>query len=902
MKILNISLLILASFLIHTSCVKENPEQQNTENQYTNIPEGFEAKSFTAEITAFTKASLAGSVMNWEEDDKIAVYDGYTRNEFTITSVNNGTAVFEGYVTKGSEEFYAVYPYSASSEILPDVDGTLIINIPDNQQVGNSIVDPRSVVSIAKSDDVEHFRFRNAVSLLAVSIPNGAETVTFTANGEQTNIAGNCSAKIGRNAEEAQIPSITLTPDTEDKVFTSGTYYISVVPAKLSSGYTVYFECSAQTAEAVSNDEIDLVRSNFIDITEATSNIIWTDTFINTAEDLVNFSKKQGLNSDYIAKINNDIDMRGVSWSPFVLTCQLDGQDHKIYNITADASSFISQVDEGAALKNLTIGSADGSSYDGASIISITEGSHFGVVGINNGLIENIKNFASISAVSGTRIGGIAAENNGTISHCENNGSITLGGTSDAMAFIGGITGWNSSTSKFIEFSINNGSISINNDKAQGIGGIAGMQQGGNIIECANHGNISAIKTANPSNGNSYFGGITGFVQNYAKSEIKIGSCENHGTFLFDQVPIRGCGGIAGIIHRAGKASVKIDQCTNHSNIYMDKLDEDGSDWNALGGILGLIDTGPSPFTGINYITNCENSGNIYHTESRNIEISDGKETSAGGIVGRACNTIHVCECKNTGKISSNKMSINRIGGIIGHGMDNTLISECTNSANVELALECTNPLTWSGKRAGVGGICGFIQNSVQLKNNVNESNVSFNGNVGSVLAAGGILGVSDASDATLTGNTNKGSVSSNAKNTHKAAAGIVGYVYNRLTLSDNKNYADISATGTVEKDIFAGGLIGFIDSSGNVSCTGDISKCTVESKVRAGALFSALVNSSKASASFTNCKIGGIVIGQISDGSSGSHEITSSNLDICAYSYKGNDATYVSSGLSLAD
>ena len=130
---------ILAVSAALFSCAKEElPDDTVSGQEETDIPEGFEAMTFTASISELTKAAFTGTKVNWEESDRIAVYDGTCRNEFRIRSIENGMAVFEGAVTEGAEEFYAVFPYTAASETLPAADGTFSVVVPSEQHAGTS--------------------------------------------------------------------------------------------------------------------------------------------------------------------------------------------------------------------------------------------------------------------------------------------------------------------------------------------------------------------------------------------------------------------------------------------------------------------------------------------------------------------------------------------------------------------------------------------------------------------------------------------------------------------------------------------------------------------------------------------------------------------------------------------
>ena len=87
----------------------------------------------------------------WKTGDKVAIYDGVAKREFTIAETGDaGTAVLNGYVSAGAEEFYAVWPYDSAPEALPS-EGRVIVKVPAVQTVGNGDnADPAAMVCVGK--------------------------------------------------------------------------------------------------------------------------------------------------------------------------------------------------------------------------------------------------------------------------------------------------------------------------------------------------------------------------------------------------------------------------------------------------------------------------------------------------------------------------------------------------------------------------------------------------------------------------------------------------------------------------------------------------------------------------------------------------------------------------------
>ena len=904
--------MIAAASLVLFSCTKEELKDDSSQSQEeTPVPEGFVAKTFTAAVSELTRAAFTGTRVNWEDTDRIAVYDGTNMNEFTVRSIENGLAVFEGAVTEGSDEFYAVFPYTAASGTMPAEDGTVSVIVPSEQKVGETTSDTGAIVSVAKADDVDHFQFRNIVSMVKISVPDGVTSVKFSADGVK--LSGACTVKVGETAQGAQGESVTLVPDTENGMFTAGEYWISVVPASLTDGCRVEYEGNGQTASVEVPGALDLVRNTSLDITAETAEVPWVKTSISTAAELLSFAAASDTyTAEDLVVLGADIDMSGKTWTPFVLGCQFDGQGHRIYNLSATSGTVISEVASGAVLKDVVFGSSDGTAYDGTSVISLSGPSeNTGLVGRNSGTLDNVTSYVPVTAeysgeIAGNevRIGGLVSSNYGTVRNSRAHGNITVTGTINKYVYAGGITGWFSSSGISVESSVNTGDITVNSDKLQGVGGIAGMFQGGNITGCDNSGKI----TVTDADKGSYCGGIVGFIQIRSESPSTISDCDNTGEFDMDNDDIRGLGGIAGVIHGYAQSGVTISGCTNSSPVFISKGHRNLSGDKGIGGILGLSTSSTNKQ---HRIVSCANSGAVYYKDKRGLTaIDDVTYTTAGGIAGILVEQMEVTDCINTGDVSSDMASNNNIGGIAGLMWNTTKISGCTNSGNVTLDFEVgTAESPGAGVRAGIGGIAGLMRGSSSLEGNTNNGSVSMTlRNIGNHCSAGGMAGVVEGS-ITLADNINNGAVSSDVAQTYKSVGGIVGHVMQSLTMTRNENYGDVTAVSSLTNDVFAGGLIGHIDSgSASVptvaNCTDCVSNSDVTSPARAGALFAILINSEYSSASFTDCRIGGTVTGLVFDAAlgTGAHTITAENLSGCAKSYVGGKATYSETNLQLAE
>ena len=135
-------------------------------------------------------------------------------------------------------------------------------------------------------------------------------------------------------------------------------------------------------------------------------------------------------------------------------------------------------------------------------------------------------------------MGGIAGAltAGGSLIGCENRAAVTANGSGDAICVVGGIVGYVGSTANdtnekggTVSGCKNYGTVTSNNNKVEGIGGIAGMFRGGLIDGCIHE--ESGIVTANKT-APGHVGGCIGYIQNRSGAVAKVNACENKGSVL----------------------------------------------------------------------------------------------------------------------------------------------------------------------------------------------------------------------------------------------------------------------------------------------------------------------------------------------------------------------------------
>ena len=473
---------------------------------------------------------------------------------------------------------------------------------------------------------------------------------------------------------------------------------------------------------------------------------------ISTADDLLAVSGKEYTVDDRILLVS-DIDMTGKEWTPFALTCTLDGQGHKIYGIVSDAGFFISEVAEGAVLENVVFGSYDGEAHDGTSKITLSGNpASVGAVAVNSGTVENVTTFADISIeINGDseRIGGVVGTNYSVIKGCTNHGDISVTGNAVNKPWIGGIVGRMSDSCTGVEDCVNTGDITVDNSMVQTASGIAGILQGGNIIGCDNSGNI----TVTSSEAWSYFSGIVSFVQILDNAPTEVSDCHNTGNFEVSGAGARGLGGIAAFMHASSGQPLLISDCTNEGSLTVTGLYNTSKTPLGVGGIFGFSDYNQSVK---NEIRNCENTGDILLEE---VVFTDGylnNLPSAGGILGRATASMEISGCTNGGDVKS-AVPAGHLGGIAGLAGNNISVSGNENSGAVTLDLS-TGTYDLGSTQIGVAGLVGVVTGEGSaVSGNTNSGNVAVTANASVKVNIDGAVAIPGS--ATVSDNANTGTV-----------------------------------------------------------------------------------------------------------------------------------------------
>lgn len=715
--ILSMALAILAS------CSKE----------IENVPAGGKVeKTFSATLCE-TKATLEGVKVTWQETDEIAVYDGYDVNKFTVRSCDGSTAEFVGMVDADASSFQAVYPYSAASQAFP-VAGRISFTLPSEQTVDANGISPEALVCIAEATD-GGFAFKNVVSLVKLQIADSDVKAVEIEGFDDELIAGVSSAEVGGDVEAGSVKTVTIKPASE--TFVPGDYYFSILPATFAKGFKLSLVLEDGKNLIQTTKSAEFIQGNIRTLN--TTGAVKIPFVIRNAEDMRNFAKNAAVyTASDVVKVAADFDMSDAAWTPVAFKCTLDGQGHKISGIKIAAGGrvgFIGNMPAGAVLKNIVLGSADGSTYDGVSNVTYTgtaAGYQGGVVSDLQGTIENVKSFIAVNHStndSGNRIGGLVGciESSGKMIDCEFAGTLTLDnntGTNTHMA--GGLVGRmhnnivDAQTVKGCKFS---GVINNSDQKMEAVGGIVGIMQGGSIVDAVSAGTINM----DYNNYFAYAGGVVGFYQSYATYTSVVSGCVNSTTIAGVQ-RLLAESGIVAYVQRGASGPLTIDGCTNNADI---TVQTKPTALTCLGGIIGLTqEVNGDVYKKKLTLTNNINNGRIDVTPA-----GTDVEIRLGGIAGYLCGTVafEISGNANNGEVTALGRSISA-GGIVARlCAPGTVVSGNTNNA----AVTFTSNNQWSL----AGGIVGYSNKNLTMTDNVNKGNVIISSTVASDNYAGGIIG-----------------------------------------------------------------------------------------------------------------------------------------------------------------
>ena len=786
-KILFFAALCAATFI---SCSPK--ELVIDEPQQGEVQENLIPITITASFEA-AKADMEEATWTWKSGDKLAVYDGTAKREFTLSASSAGTSVaqFTGEVAASFSSLKAVFPYSAAGDSF----GTP--EIPAEQTVSDGTIDPAAMIAVANdaekvSDTEFNFYFTSGISLLRFTPPAGATKVILCAATDGDQLAGTS-------------PMVKVNFSGAD-----GTkrFWAAVNPATYH-GIKVFTRTASGDYLKGTSSNIDLSAPgkgrNLGSLSGGTQVAI-----LESADDYTAFASgfKAGDYSDDIAvHVLNDLDFSGNTFAT------VDNGTHKyagVWNGNGYLMKNITSVDvpmfytpAGAVLNDIII--------DGSCSFSKTTayGGHWGIIART---LE-------------------PGEMNRCEVHCDYNFDYKAPSIYGYGGLVGRTTGSLTDCKMFGDFVYTRTTADKETERIYA-GGVVGFVNGGSAIGCVMNGNVvfnlpddSYCPVCETSNKFYCIGGVVG----YDSGAATIQNCTMNGDLTYkDHVWNAFVGGVLGN-HEGALA----DNCIMNGNLTAEQPYATVSyERLFVGGVLGRATS---------KVTNCSSSSGKIMTIG-----SEVNAINAGGVVGSLLGSADVSACINNMSVTQSGYGskIMYIGGVVGQ-ISAGKISDVQNFGPVAVNKFSSE----SGGTVRVGGVIGqcsvdidggtitdrvsSIHNTAQVSTNADESCIGY-----SHANFGGVVGVLNANAKNL---TNAGKVyidfSANKDDTklmqYVAAGGVIGRLTAAKTVEGcvNDAYVQFRYWGSAAKDgrlEYMGGIIGCVLSganSGGLAAT--IKNCT---------------------------------------------------------------------------
>ena len=524
----------------------------------------------------------------------------------------------------------------------------------------------------------------------------------------------------------------------------------------------------------------------------------------------------------------SDIDMSGVTWTPFDFSGSIIGNGFTIKNLTISSSSGdlglflqMSGTIRNLVFENVLITST---SYNKVAIGT--------VCAILSGTIENVEIKSGALTSDIADIGGIAGRiTGGAVRNCinratldgnktENDGStggivgLQTGGTVENGKNYGAITGRYNTGG--VVGSNNNSAAIVKN--SENYGSVTGRVNTGGIVGKAAHAtSLENVTNEGTVTGTNYTAGVAGRFDNFAGNVTFNSNLVNRGNVTGEDY----VGGITGYIYdfrSMGYAScdhtVTITRFTNSGiikgNNYVGGLigyikvnaDHSGSNTSVIKiTASGLTNTGN--VTGTSYVGGLIGYGYSNNTSSTLTGCSSSAVVTAeyylGGLVGKIEN-VALKDCSNagtiinaTGYLVDGTTYYAYVGGYAGYGYS---FENCNNA----------QAILYTERGQYVGGVVGYGVGA--LTGCANTANISAtNAN-----CVGGIAGrLNYAGNVTLNALTNTAIITGK-----DYVGGMVGYLYDYRSMGYNSCDHTVTLTrftngGNVSGGNNVGGLIGYI-------------------------------------------------------------------------------------------
>ena len=184
-----------------------------------------------------------GKNLSWEQNDSIAVYDGYTIHKYTA-EFKSDTSKFLSHSTLNEEavDLYAMYPYE-SETIRTEVG--LEIDLKSQQDVSLSAMDTSSCIYVAYTNDIQektYLNFQEICSYFSFSVKEDYGIVKVVLSGaDDEYLAGKFEVTFSNKEPQINVLEGVNEVSVSSNSSMNGTYQICLLPVVLQDGLTVTF-------------------------------------------------------------------------------------------------------------------------------------------------------------------------------------------------------------------------------------------------------------------------------------------------------------------------------------------------------------------------------------------------------------------------------------------------------------------------------------------------------------------------------------------------------------------------------------------------------------------------------------------------------------------------------------
>ncbi len=561
--------------------------------------------SISASGEQISKARLDFPRINWEESDKVAIFDGVAKREFSVTSCDGASARLSGDVAESAANLVAVSPLSAG---ISYEKGVLSVTLPSEQTVPDgACIDPSALLSVASAETGAALQFKNVPGLIRITVDrDGISEIILSASGP---IAGTAAVNPATGVLESVSGgsnSIVIKPAGSS--FAQGDYYAALLPGNIAAGFKVSAVAQGKSGVRETTSANEIKRSICLDKL-LLSDIAWSTEISSYAQ-----FKAWAEDGKESASLTADIAIPS-TWTPVALEgVNLYGNGHTISGFEKENGSgpfglFKSAKDcsfedlsiSGFNLESTSqflgglVGSATGSSFKNCSFDGKLQCTAKETWSGRGTVTSDANNFGVTGGLAGYAEGC-------TFEGCSYSGVISSFGKCT-----GGVCGYSKSST------IKNCKTSTDCEVYcyyHCAGLIAGAVTGDSAIEdCSAEGFVGCLGW--------FTGGIAGWFENGLIKHCVVGSHSYISSTQYD------VGGIAGHMQAFAGGKAVVDRCTVYANVQ--------GQYN-VGGIVGYT---CQKAAGTLAVTNCAYlEGDIFATG-----VNSNYYSLAAGICGWNQNT-----------------------------------------------------------------------------------------------------------------------------------------------------------------------------------------------------------------------------------------------------------------------